>query len=180
MRSPHTRFCVNMGPGVVSRLQRIQERAYELWEAERRRHGNDLAHWFQAEKENPLRVTFDTNTFDKVSRPALYSKDQDRPEMVEVHNALKSGDIQGFICDAPLTLEGIGVDDRATVFRGTVARSSIAQVSEDTFSTTVTPEQSDRRPVRPRQAERFAAAFSLGVRLLGEEIFPIRRSPAPA
>jgi hypothetical protein len=56
----------------------------------------------------PLTVTFDTNTFDKVSRPALYSKDQGHAEMVKVHDALKRGDIQGFICDAALTLEGIG------------------------------------------------------------------------
>ena len=87
--------------------------------------------------------------------------------MVEVHDALKTRDIQGFICDVALTLEGIRVDDRSTVFGGTVARSSIAQVSEDIFSITVTPKQPDRRPVHPKQAERFTAAFSLGVRLLG-------------
>ena len=97
--------------------------------------------------------TFDTDTFDKVSRPALYSKDQGHPEMVEVHDALKTRDIQGFICDVALTLEGIRVDDRSTAFGGTVARSSIAQVSEDTFSITVTPEQADRRAC-PSQASR--------------------------
>jgi hypothetical protein len=115
----------------------------------------------------PLTVTFDTNTFDKVSRPTLYSKDPGHAEMVEVHYALKRGDIHGFICDTALTLEGIGVDDRAIVFGGTVARSSLAQVKGDTFSITIRPEQPDRRPVHPKQAERFREAFGLGIRLLG-------------
>jgi hypothetical protein len=112
-------------------------------------------------------VTFDTNTFDKVSRPALYSRDQSYAEMVKVHSALNRGDMQGFICDAALTLEGIGVDHRAIVFGGTVARSSLAQLSENTFSITITPEQPERRPIHPKQAERFREAFGLGIRLLG-------------
>lgn len=31
--------------------ERVRRRAYELWEAEGRRHGRDLAHWLQAESE---------------------------------------------------------------------------------------------------------------------------------
>jgi hypothetical protein len=53
------------------------------------------------------------------------------------------------------------------VFGGTVARSSLAQLSEDAFSITITPEQPDRQPVHPKQAERFREAFGLGIRLLG-------------
>jgi hypothetical protein len=41
--------------------QRVRERAYAIWEAEGRQHGNDLSHWFRAEVEIPLRVTFDSN-----------------------------------------------------------------------------------------------------------------------
>jgi hypothetical protein len=114
----------------------------------------------------PLIVTFDTNTFDKVSRPTFYPKDPGHPEMVEVHDAVKRGDIQGFMCDVLLTLEGITRKDRATVFGGTIVRSSMRQTSEDTFSITVTPEQPDRRPVHLKQAERFSAACALGFRLL--------------
>jgi hypothetical protein len=32
-------------------LQEIRKKAYELFEKSGRKHGNDLAHWFQAEKE---------------------------------------------------------------------------------------------------------------------------------
>jgi hypothetical protein len=99
----------------------------------------------------PVTITFDTNTFDKVSRPALYSKDLGHAEMIEVHDALKRGDIRGFICDTALTLEGIGVDHRATVLGGTVARSSFARPSEDFVSITIRAEQPDRHPVHPKQ-----------------------------
>jgi hypothetical protein len=124
-------------------------------------------HWFRAEAEIPLRVTFDTNTFDKVSRPSVYPNDAAHADMVEIHEALRRGDVQGFVSDTALTLEGIGVDHRATVFGGTIARSSMAQTSDDTFTITITPEQPDRRPVHHKQAERFREAFGLGIRLLG-------------
>jgi hypothetical protein len=115
----------------------------------------------------PIKVTFDSNTFGKVSRPTVYNKDRYYSDMVTIHEALKRGDVQGIICETTITLEGIGVDHRAAVFGGTVTRSSIVQVSEDTLSITITPEQPDRCPVHPKQVERFLEAFGLGIRLLG-------------
>jgi len=64
----------------------------------------------------PLPVTFDTNAFDKVVRPSVYAKDPNYPDFVTVHNALKRGDLLGFVSDTIITLEGIGKDQRAVVF----------------------------------------------------------------
>jgi hypothetical protein len=114
-----------------------------------------------------MRVTFDTNTFDKASRPAIYSRDPEHDGMIVVHEALKCGDIQGFISDTMITLEGITNAQRATVFGNTQTSSSFAQTAEDTFTITITPEQVDRAPLHPKQAERFIEAFALGIRLLG-------------
>jgi hypothetical protein len=114
-----------------------------------------------------MRVTFDTNTFDKASRPTVYSKDPEQREMIVVHEALKHGDIQGFLSDTSLTLEGITNDQRATVFGSTQIRSSRAQTAEDAFTITITPKQVDRAPLHPKQGERFIEAFALGIRLLG-------------
>jgi hypothetical protein len=134
-----------------------------------------------------MRVTFDTNVFDKAVRPAIYSKDPDFREMTVVHKALKDRRIQGFISETTITLEGIGRDNRATVFGSTHARSSVAQTAEDTFAITSTTEQPDRRPVHPKQRERLIEAFRLGVRLLGaprigmpraEEQFYVIEDPA--
>ena len=134
-----------------------------------------------------MKVTFDTNVFDKAIRPAIYSRDPDFREMTIVHEALKDARVHGFISDTTITLEGIGRDDRATVFGSTHARSSVAQTAEDTFTITLTTEQPDRRPVHPKQAERLIEAFRFGIRLLGtprigmpraEEQFYVIEDPA--
>jgi hypothetical protein len=36
---------------------------------------------------------------DKVSRPSVYARDPSYADMLEVHEAIKRGDIEGFICD---------------------------------------------------------------------------------
>ena len=113
-----------------------------------------------------LRVTFDTNTFDKVVRPNVYARDPNHADFVAIHEALKRGDLLGFISETIITFEGIGKDQRASVFGNTELRSRTQQVSDDTFVITMTPEQAARPPVHPKQAERFVAAFDLGFRLL--------------
>jgi hypothetical protein len=110
-----------------------------------------------------MRVTFDTNV-DKVTRPAIYPKDADFQEMTIIHEALKQGRVKGFISDTTITLEGIGGDDRVTVFGSTGSHSSFAQTSDATFTITMRTAQPDRKPVHPK---RFVAAFQLGFRPLG-------------
>jgi hypothetical protein len=114
-----------------------------------------------------MRVTFDTNVFDKVTRPTIYPRDPDFQEMIVIREAVKDARVQAFISDTTITLEGIVGDDRAAVFGSTGSRSSFAQTSDDTFTITMKTEQPDRKPVHPKQAERFVAAFQLGFRLLG-------------
>ena len=63
-----------------------------------------------------MRVTFDINTFDKASRPAIYSKDPEHGVMIVVHEALRCGRIQSFISETAITLDGITNDQRATEF----------------------------------------------------------------
>lgn len=72
-----------------------------------------------------IKVTFDTNTFDKAVRPHVYAKDPDHGDFVKVHEAVKDGRIKGFLCDAIVTLEGIKVDDRAEVFGSKTRGSSL-------------------------------------------------------
>jgi hypothetical protein len=84
-----------------------------------------------------------------------------------LHNALKRGDIVGFISETIITYEGIKRDDRATVFGSTELQRESRQISDDTIHVTLTAGQSARRPIHPKQAERFVAAFNSGVRLLG-------------
>jgi hypothetical protein len=123
-----------------------------------------------------MRITFDTNTFDKASRPTIYPQNPELQEMIVVHEALKHGEIQGFISDTAITLEGITNDQRAAVFGSTQIRSSRAQTAEDTFTITIRPDQVDRAPLHPKQGERFIEAFNLGIRLLGVPRFGMTRA----
>ena len=102
-----------------------------------------------------MRVTFDTNVFDKVTRPTVYPKDPEFQEMILVHEAVENARVQAFISDTTITLEGIGSDDRATVFGTTGSRSSFARTSDDTFTITIRTEQPDRKPIHSKQAERL-------------------------
>jgi hypothetical protein len=129
-----------------------------------RRHGQTKYCWSFGKMN--LRVTFDTNTFDKVVRPNIYARDPNHADFVAVHEALKRDELLGFISETIITFEGIGKDQRASVFGTTELRGRTEQVSDDTFVITMTPEQSARQPVHAKQAERFVAAFDLGIRLL--------------
>jgi hypothetical protein len=99
-----------------------------------------------------MRVTFDTNVFDKVTRPSTYPNDPHRQEMIIIHEALKQGRLQGFISDTVITLEGIGTDDRAIVFGSTGPRSSMAQTSDDIFSPSALNQGPGKAPGEARRA----------------------------
>jgi hypothetical protein len=114
----------------------------------------------------PLRVTFDTNAFDKVVRPDIYPNDPLQSEYVAIHEALKRGEVLGFLSETIIVLEGIGKDDRAAVFGSTKLRSRTEQISDDTLKLTLTPEQPARKPIHIKQADRFVEAFKFGFRLL--------------
>lgn len=114
-----------------------------------------------------LKVTFDTNTFDKVVRPHVYAKDPLNHQFVKIHRAIKEGQIAAFICDTMVTLEGIKVDDRADVFGSTTLASTMSVENPETIRVNLAVQQPLRKDLHPKQAERFAAALALGVRLLG-------------
>src|SRR5258708_38981366 len=106
-----------------------------------------------------LRVRCGRNSLEKVVRPNVYAKDPNYGDFVAVHEALKRGDILGFISETIITFEGIGKDQRAPVFGTTDLRSQTEPVSDDTFMITLTAEQPARPLVHPKQADRFRAAF---------------------
>lgn len=115
-----------------------------------------------------MKVTFDTNTFDKAVRPNRYPNDLDNAHFVRVHEAIRRGQIEGFICETMITLEGIKVDDRATVFGTSVLSSQIMpEKSGSPIRVNLKMEQPLRQPLHPKQAERITAALDLGLKLLG-------------
>jgi hypothetical protein len=114
-----------------------------------------------------MKVTFDTNTFDKAARPHVYAKAPDHGSFVKIHEALKVGHLAGFLCDTIVTLEGIKVDDRAEVFGSTTLAANMVQENPETIHINLRTEQPLRAPVHPKQAERFSAALAMGMKFLG-------------
>jgi hypothetical protein len=121
-------------------------------------------------KEKGMKVTFDTNTLDKVVRPERFPKDVDRPHFDAVHRALVDGTIQGFVCETIITLEGIQKIDRGAVFGSTALKANTSEhIEEDgrvKIQMGLQGVQPDRKPLHPENAARMKAANELGVRLL--------------
>jgi hypothetical protein len=81
---------------------------------------------------------------------------------------IKCRKIEGFICDAIITLEGIKVDDRAAVFGSTALNSGIVPDEDNsTIHINMKVEQPLRKAIHPKQAERFSAALEFGLKLIG-------------
>src|SRR5471032_499487 len=59
-----------------------------------------------------LKITFDTNTLDRVVRPHRYDGEGDHPAYLIVHDALKAGRINGYFSEAVVALDGIGRPDK--------------------------------------------------------------------
>jgi hypothetical protein len=113
-----------------------------------------------------LGITFDTNTLDRVSRPARFPKDSRQTEYLKIHEAIKTGRVEGFFCETLVTLEGVQNKDRIAVFGGTRIRSEIRQAAPNAHQITLSPEQPDRQDLHPEQVSRIQAALALGIRVL--------------
>lgn len=118
-----------------------------------------------------MRVTFDTNTLDRAVRPELFAGEPLEADYQKVHQAIRSGSIQGFICDTMITLEGVQRKDRTAVFGSTTVRQSITEGVDDagqhTIGLTLTVEQPKREALHPETLARIKAALDLGFRVLG-------------
>jgi hypothetical protein len=118
-----------------------------------------------------MRVTFDSNTLDKVVRPNRFPKDPDQPDFHKVHQALREGKVQGFFSETIITLEGIQKKDRVSVFSSTQLRQGDEEdISTDSANTTIkvsyTVEQPDRQPLHAEISARISEAIRIGLKLL--------------
>jgi hypothetical protein len=119
----------------------------------------------------PVRVTFDTNTLADVVAPESSQRSNGVADGAKVRSAIRAGIVQGFFCETMITLEGIKNVDRTTVFGSTTTNTRFEHgVAPDGNGVTyinMRAEQMARQPLDQRQADRFLAAFQLGMKLLG-------------
>jgi hypothetical protein len=122
-------------------------------------------------EEASMRVTFDTNTLADVVSPETSQRPNGASAGAKVRAAVQAGTVQGFFCETMITLEGIKNVDRSAVFGSTTANTNFQHgVAPDGNGVTyinMRAEQTARQPLDRRQADRFLAAFTLGMKLLG-------------
>jgi hypothetical protein len=102
---------------------------------------------------------------DKAARPERHPKDPDRPKFLIVHEALKKGKLQGFVCDTIITLEGIQNKDRAAVF-GSTTLSVDKKEADNSVVLKMQAVQPARHPLPDENVRRLRAALAVGVRVL--------------
>jgi hypothetical protein len=117
-----------------------------------------------------MRITFDTNVLADVVSPETSQRPTGCANGTMVRSALRSGYIQGMFCETLVTLEGIKNADRTAVFGSTSVRANYRhEIAPDGNGVThidLRAEQEARRALDQRQADRFLAAFDLGMKLL--------------
>lgn len=132
---------------------------------------NILYHIYSPVTTMPLTVTFDTNTLADVISPETSQHPSDPADAARVRTAIQSGKIQGVFCETLITLEGIKNVDRSAVFVSTSTkaghRHETAPDGNGVTYINLCVEQTARRALDQRQADRFLAAFGLGMKLLG-------------
>ncbi len=118
-----------------------------------------------------MRVTFDTNALADIVSPETSQRPTGSANGNKVRAAIRSGKIQGVFCEVLVTLEGITNADRSAVFASTTVnarcRHETAPDGSGVTHIDLRPEQSARRALDQRQADRFLGAFELGMKLLG-------------
>jgi hypothetical protein len=118
-----------------------------------------------------MRITFDTNTLADVVSPETSQRPTGAADGAKVRAAVQAGTIHGVFCETLITLEGIKNADRGAVFGSTAITSNfeddIAPDGNGVTRINMRAEQPARQQLDRRQADRFLAAFELGMKLLG-------------
>lgn len=92
-----------------------------------------------------MRVTFDTNAWQRVVCPDKFPKDPRCGDFRKIHTALKDGAIVGFICDSVATMEGVKNKDRPRFFSTQAIEPRVIEVGDPPVQVVIAaPDQSGR------------------------------------
>jgi hypothetical protein len=127
-----------------------------------------------------LSVTFDTNVFQPVVRPDKFPNDRELNALEQIHEALKTGRILGFIAEPIANIEQIPKKKRPAYFGGMRALVAGSQVvlPDGTIkaSYTIKPDPSAHPGLPPILVDRIKDGLALGFKILRCSASMIRRS----
>lgn len=118
--------------------------------------------------ERKLSVTFDTNTLDKIARPARFPKDPNNSKYIAIHNAVKHGTIRGFFCECLISLEAIPQNVRPEVFGNIRIEMRAKKTSIDGTEIVEidSVSRTNRPPIHLENLARIRAASAIGIRAI--------------
>lgn len=116
-----------------------------------------------------MRVTFDSNAWQKVVVPNLARKTSLYDAFAGIHEALRVSKIQGFVCETVGTLEAIKRPTRKTYFtsiKPAVKVQSNAKGNQILMNINIGANHDQHPGLPPVLRERLELAFDLGIRLM--------------
>lgn len=116
-----------------------------------------------------MRVTFDSNAWQKVVVPNLARKTSLYDAFAGIHEALRTRKIQGFVCETVGTLEAIKRPTRKAYFssiKPAVKIQSNAKGNQILMSINIGANHDQHPGLPPVLRERLELAFDLGIRLM--------------
>jgi hypothetical protein len=123
-----------------------------------------------------IKVTFDSNAWQRVVRPNSFLKDPRHSDFQKIHDAVKNGSVVGFISETVGTLEAVQKKVRPTYF----GRSKPAAVVTPTVggaSISLGPNHSAHPGLAPILSDVLKDAVALGLRLLSAPRIGMPRPP---
>jgi hypothetical protein len=118
---------------------------------------------------SPMRVTFDSNVWQKVVKPSLTRKTSLYDAFTTVHEALRTKKIQGFICETVGTLEAVRLAGRKAYFtsiKPIVEVKCDAQGGQVHLTINIGTNHDQHAGLPNVLSERLQLAFALGMRLM--------------
>ena len=116
-----------------------------------------------------MRVTFDSNAWQKIVVPNLARKTSLYEEFTGIHEALRARKIQGFVCETVGTLEAIKRPTRRAYFtsiKPAVKVQTNAKGNQIHMNINIGANHDQHPGLPPVLRERLELAFDLGIRLM--------------
>ena len=126
-----------------------------------------------------MRVTFDSNVYRRIVSPEKFPRDTRSADLTLIHESLKDGLMQGFLCESIVTLEGVRRADRGDYFSAVKLKVVFTEGESDDGSLRLTAAAGPHSQGHPGMPPKFGKwvndALILGLRLMRAPRVSMRR-----
>ena len=117
-----------------------------------------------------MRVTFDSNVYRPIVCPAKFPRDRRQADLLLIHESLKDGFLEGFLCESIVALEGVRGVDRGDYFSAATLKYVFTERESDDGSLKLTAAVGPPNQGHPGMPSKFGGwvqdALNLGLKLM--------------